>query len=145
MIKKIIYFMLLAVITTSAVYAQSVKEKQVATAVESLRKAMVDADSISLDRLTTNDLSYGHSGGQIQDKATFLHSITSGQSDFVTIDLTNQTIQIHGNTAIVRHILTANTNDNNKPGTVKLGVLTVWVKDHHHWILLARQAVRPLQ
>ena len=62
--------------------------------------------------------------------------------DFVTIDLTEQTISISGKTAMVRHTLTAKTNDNNKPGDVQLKVLLVWQKKGGHWKLLARQAVK---
>ena len=123
--------------------AQTKSEKAVAATVENFRMALINPDSTTLSKLVTDDLTYGHSSGKIEDKKTFMNTLLTGQSDFVTIDLTDQTIIVHGKTAIVRHILSAATNDNNKPGTVKLAVLTVWVKEHHQWRLLARQAVRP--
>jgi ketosteroid isomerase-like protein len=122
--------------------AQSKEETAVAAAVESLRKAMIDPSKATLDKLTFDELSYGHSSGKVQDKAAFMEALTSGASDFVSIDLTEQTIKVVGNTAIVRHILSANTNDGGKPGTVKLGILTIWQKQHGEWKLLARQAVK---
>lgn len=123
-------------------FTQSKDETQVAQAVEALRKAMVDPTPASLNALLTDELSYGHSNGLIQDKKAFMEALLSGQSDFVSIELTDQTIKIHGKTAIVRHILTGVTNDNNKPGNVRLAVLTVWVKEQGRWKLIARQAVR---
>lgn len=123
--------------------AQTKSEKAVAATVENFRMALINPDSAKLSKLVTDDLTYGHSSGKIEDKKTFMHTLLTGQSDFVTVDLTDQTIIVHGKTAIVRHILSAATNDNNKPGTVKLAVLTVWAKEHHQWRLLARQAVRP--
>lgn len=125
--------------------AQTKTEKEVAATAEHFRQALINPDSAALSKLVTDDLTYGHSSGKIEDKKTFMNTLLTGQSDFVTIDLTDQTIIVHGKTAIVRHILSASTNDNNKPGTVKLAVLTVWVKEHHQWRLLARQAVRPAQ
>ena len=122
--------------------AQSKDETAVASAVESLRKAMIDPDKATLDKLTCDELSYGHSSGKVQDKAAFIDALTSGASDFVSIDLAEQTIKVVGNTAIVRHTLSANTNDGGKPGTVKLGILTIWQKQHGEWKLLARQAVK---
>lgn len=122
--------------------AQSGKENAVARTVESLRKAMIEADSAALDALIHPTLSYGHSGGKVENKASFIRSLTSGASDFVTIDLSDQTIQVVDRTAIVRHVLSAQTNDNGKPGTVKLSILTVWEKEGFKWKLLARQAVR---
>jgi hypothetical protein len=128
-----------------AVRAQSKEEKGVGQVVEALRRAMIDPDKGKLEAMTADELSYGHSSGVVQSKAQFIESLMSGASDFVTIDLTDQTIVFKGKTAVVRHLLTAKTNDNGKPGAVRLLVLLVWVRDHHHWKLLARQAVRPPQ
>ncbi len=124
------------------VNAQSKTEKQVAAVVEQLRKAMVNADKTALESLAAEQLSYGHSGGHIDDKKEFVAKLTGGGSDFVTIDLTEQTVSVTGKTAIVRHILTAKTNDNGKPAEVHLRVLLVWQKQGSQWKLLARQAVK---
>ena len=104
-------------------FAQTKEEKEVATTVETLRAAMVNADSVALTQILSDKLSYGHSGGKVQTKTEFIHSLTSGESDFVTIALSDQTIEIFDHTAIVRHILSATTNDNGKPGNVKLSIL----------------------
>ena len=141
MIKNTIALFVLVCIACCS-YAQSKGEQAVSSAVESLRKAMVDGDSVQLDKITDAELTYGHSGGNVQSKAAFIHSFTSGQSDFVTIDLTGQTIQLYGNTAVVRHTLSASTNDGGKPGTVKISVMTVWQKHKKDWKLIARQAVK---
>jgi ketosteroid isomerase-like protein len=103
---------------------------------------MVDADSVMLDKLTSPQLSYGHSGGAIDDKTVFVQKIVSGKSDFVTMEFPGQTISISKNIAIVRHKLNAVTNDSGKPGEVHLNVLLVWQKLHGQWKLLARQAVK---
>ena len=123
--------------------AQNKKETAVAKAVEDLKNAMISADSAKLVSLVADDLSYGHSGGKIEDKATFIQTLVSGHSDFVTIELTEQKIKLYGNTAVVRHILNAVTNDNGKPGSVKLSILTVWNTQKGKWKMVARQAVRP--
>jgi ketosteroid isomerase-like protein len=127
--------------TSSFVQAQSKQQTAVANAVEKLRQAMVDADQATLESSAADKLSYGHSGGHIDDKKEFVDKIASGKSDFVTIDLTEQTISISGKTAIVRHILTAKTNDGGKPADVRLRVILVWQKKAGKWLLLARQAV----
>ena len=125
-----------------ATNAQSKQETAVANAVEQLRKAMVAADSVMLDNLTMDELSYGHSGGHVDDKKEFIQKITSGKSDFISINLSEQTITLSGKTAVVRHKLNAFTNDNGKPGEVHLLVLLVWQKTDGKWKLLARQAVK---
>ena len=135
--------MVAGLIMANSVIAQNKKEAAVAKAVEDLKNAMISADSAKLVSLVGDDLSYGHSGGKIEDRATFIQTLVSGHSDFVTIELTEQNIKLYGNTAVVRHILNAVTNDNGKPGSVKLSVLTVWNKQKGKWKMVARQAVRP--
>lgn len=125
-----------------AAHAQTKQEKAVANAVEQLRKAMVDADSVMLDKLVSPKLSYGHSGGALDDKTVFVQKIVSGKSDFVTLEFAGQTISVSKNTAIVRHKLNAVTNDSGKPGEVHLSVLLIWQKLQGEWKLLARQAVK---
>ena len=122
--------------------AQTKDEKAVADAVEQLRNAMVNADKASLEKLTEEKLSYGHSSGAIDDKKQFVDKLVSGSSDFVSIDLSEQTISVSDKGAIVRHTLKAKTNDGGRPGEVHIKVLLIWQKGKSGWKLLARQAVR---
>jgi len=117
---------------------------EVSDAVETLRKAMISADGALLDQLASEELTYGHSGGQMQNKQEFMFSFTNGDSVFTDIEISNQSIRVIGNTAIVRHTLSASTNDKGKgPGSVKISILLVWIKnDEQAWQLVARQAVR---
>ncbi len=115
----------------------------VEAAAEKLRLAMIDPTSAALNALVADDLSYGHSGGKVDTKTSFIADLMSGASDFVTITITDQTIKVVGSNAIVRHTLSADTNDGGKPGKVALKILGVWQKQGGDWKLLARQAVRP--
>ncbi len=122
--------------------AQTKDEKAVAAAVETLKKAMIDADKTTLETIADNALTYGHSSGKVEDKKAFVENIVNGNSDFVTIELKDQTIQVAEKTAIVRHVLDATTNDKGKAGAVHISVLTVWIKKGSDWKLFARQAVK---
>ena len=139
---KLMGLLLMANLTTMTVLAQTKDETAVAAAVETLRKAMVDGDRTALEKIAAAELTYGHSSGKLEDKAAFVEAIASGKSDFVTIDLTEQTIAVAGDVAIVRHKLAADTNDGGKPGKVNLAIMTVWKKTGKAWKLLARQAVK---
>ena len=138
-----VFSLSLLIFMTNIGFSQSKETVAVQNAVEQLKKAMIDADKAALEKLTADDLSYGHSSGKIETKAEFVESLVSGKSDFLTMDLANQTVKVSGNTAIVRHNLSGNINDSGNPGTVKLLVMLVWVKQGKQWRLLGRQAVRP--
>jgi hypothetical protein len=127
---------------TSMLNGQNKNERTLTLAIEQFRKAMIDADIPSLEKLVSDNVSYGHSSGAVDDKKEFLEKLRSGRSDFVTLELTDQTIRISGRAGIVRHKLHAKTNDSGKAGVVNLLVLLVWQREGGGWKLLARQAVK---
>lgn len=142
MIKKLIFAMSFLVAIT--VFGQKKNDTQSVTdAAEKLRSAMISGEKSALESLIVPELTYGHSGGHIDDAKEFVEKLVSKKSDFLTIDITNQNIQIVGNTAIVRHHFYATTADLGKePGDVTLDILLVWTKVKNEWKLLARQAVK---
>lgn len=117
-------------------------EIAVASRVETLRQAMIDADGSKLKELTSSGLSYGHSDGHFENQTVFIGNIVSGASDFVTIEFQNQTIEIIGNVAIVRHNLAAHTKDVGVDKDIKIGIMLVWQKQNKQWFLIARQAFK---
>ncbi|MDX1936561.1 MAG: nuclear transport factor 2 family protein [Flavihumibacter sp.] len=140
---KVIMLSMISSMTLLNVTAQTKQETKVLAATEQLRMAMVDGDAVVLEKLAAEQLSYGHSGGHIDDKREFVEKIASGASDFVSIDISEQTVFVSGNTAIVRHILNGKTNDKGKaPAEIHLRILLVWQKQGKEWKLLARQAVK---
>jgi ketosteroid isomerase-like protein len=139
--KKPLFFSIF-ILTSFFSFAQKNKIQKVEHATNKLIQAMISGDSLELASIVADKLSYGHSGGHVEGKKEFIDKIVSGRSDFVTIDIAEQTIEITGNVAVVRHLFNANTNDNGKPGVVKLKVLLVFKKENGNWKLLARQAVK---
>ena len=123
-------------------FAQSKDETRVAARVLELRSAMIDADGKALRALTSEKLSYGHSSGLVEGKESFVRKIVTGESDFVNMELNEQTVTVSGNTAIVRHRLDADVRDGGKPARIRLHVVLVWQRQGGDWVLLARQAVK---
>jgi ketosteroid isomerase-like protein len=142
-VKKILTTVLLSSILITA-GAQSKDEKAITAAVETFRKGIVDADRNLLESIAAPELVYGHSNGKVQDKAAFVDEIVSNNPfDYVTVDLTEQTIKIAGNTAVVRHTFSAETkNTAGTAGKIFIGNMLIWQKQHGKWLLLARQAYR---
>jgi ketosteroid isomerase-like protein len=125
--------------------AQKKKIEPVASVVAALVKAMETGDRTALEKLASDHLSYGHSGGHVENKVEFVEAIASGTSDFLTIDISKQSIDITGKNAIVRHQLDAKTMDKGKPGEAHLNVLYVFRKENGEWKMLARQAAKILK
>jgi hypothetical protein len=142
--RKTLLFTLVAFCSLLSVnsIAQSKDEGAIGKAVEQMRLLMINPDKAKLEALAADQLTYGHSTGKVENKAAFVEALISGTSDFVSINLTDQTITVVDNTALVRHNLSADTLNDGKPGQAHLGVLLVWIKQKGNWQLLARQAVK---
>lgn len=123
--------------------AQTSDAAAVAEAVAALTKAMLTPDKARLEALTADQLSYGHSSGKVEDKATFVDVVASKKTVYKSIELSNQTIVIAGNDAIVRHAWESESGSGDGKWNVsKIGVLQVWQKQASGWRLLARQAFK---
>jgi ketosteroid isomerase-like protein len=136
------YFISMLLLSVALSSVGQNKENAVATAVESFRKAVVDADGAGLNALLATDLSYGHSDGRVEGKQELIDKLKDGRYDFINMELTEQTIKISGDIAVVRNKLDGKTADEGKPGEAHLYVLMVWQKTKGGWCLLARQAVK---
>ena len=115
----------------------------VTQAVEALRKAILAGDGEALDKLSADELSYGHGSGEVQNKSEFIEQLTCGTSGWTEITLSDQTVDVIENVAVVRHIFRG-TSRNPPDGIVhkKIHVLTVWIERQGQWKMLARQAQR---
>lgn len=118
------------------------EEAAVKEAVDAFNQAMINPDTETFSSLVSEGLSYGHSGGVVQNKAEFLDDIVNGTFKFLTPANEDQSIEIVGNNAIVRHIFTSEITNKGVPGELRIGNLQVWVKEDGKWKLLARQAYK---
>ena len=143
--KKIFLVSLFLLSIQTISFSQSADEKAVASTIEKLRVAIIEANEPELNKLTSPLLTYGHSNGLLEDKKEFIRALTSQESKFTKIDLSDQTIAVSGDVAIVRHKLMGDTHNKGKdPANVKLSVFMVFQKVKGNWILLGRQAVKLL-
>jgi len=142
---------LLILLAGASLFAQDKKESKTEkkAAVEKSVAALNDAifihkDSVVLQKLLDENVTYGHSSGKIETKAVMIHNAVSNTMVYNGFVADSNTIVLHGNTAIVRHILKAKTVDKGVAGVLYLGILQVWVMDKktNEWTLVTRQAVK---
>ena len=117
-------------------------EKDIETSIETLNKAMISQDKSMLEKLTAEDLSYGHSTGVVQNKSEFIKDVLSGPVKFFQIDNANQMITVTDNTATVRNICSIKGTRDGSALDLKIGILMIWIKKGDGWKLLARQGYK---
>lgn len=142
-----ISLVMLTILMTTVFSEGSAQDKDASQAVEMATKSLIEAmlkpNEQVLNKLTSDKLSYGHSSGNIETKEQFVQTLISGASVFEEIQTTEQTVDVQDNTAIVRHTLSAKTNDPGKgPSNIRLGIMLIWVKSNDGWQLFGRQAFK---
>ena len=117
-------------------------KKDVESSVDALNKAMISQDKQVLEKLTMEELSYGHSTGVVENKSTFVKNVLSGAVKFSQIDNADQTEDLAGDNAIVRTICSIKGTRDGAPLDLKIGILMIWKKSGSDWKLLARQGYK---
>jgi len=122
--------------------AESAEDASVGQAVEALRKALLTADRGQLEKLSADQLSYGHSDGRVQTKAQFVDGVMTSKAVIKSIAFPELSVAVVGNAAIARHLFEAEMETDGKPNSVRIGALQVWQKQDGNWKLLARQGFK---
>ena len=116
----------------------------IARNLEAFRNAQATSNAATLTALSAPELSYSHSDGRIEDRATFVANATSGKSTFLSLAYRNPSIRVVGDTAIVRFNWVGEQQalaDGSKTAT-NLHILMVWQKQRDEWKLLARGSTK---
>ncbi|SEF45727.1 nuclear transport factor 2 family protein [Algoriphagus boritolerans] len=128
---------------TNLAFSQS--EKEVDEVLQKMRTALLTEDAATLRKLTSENLSYGHSAGTIENQEEFVAVFEAKNSDYQFWEVSDQTIAFHGkDLAIVRQNVKAEilSKLNGTTNSLNMGLMMIWVKERGEWKLLARQSFR---
>src|SRR5262245_65431887 len=129
------------------------QEKKVSNGVEqAVRKleqqwedALLKSDVAALDKIYDDSLSYTHSSGTVDNKATYIGNIKSGASKYESMKRDDIKVRVYGNTALVScHWVVHVLSRGNKIDT-DARYLHVYVKQTDGWKMVAHQATRITQ
>ena len=125
-------------------FAASADEEAVAKNVEAFRKAQIAQDSEVLAALCAAELSYSHSDGRVEDKATFIANATNGKSKTLSLQYQDVSVRVVGPAAIVRfHWLgESEAVADGKKSSTNLHILMNWQKQGGDWKLLTRASTK---
>ena len=125
-------------------FAASPDDEAVAKNVEAFRAAQAAANAEALAALTAAELSYSHSDGRVEDKATFIANATNGKSKWLSLEYRDPKIRIVGPAAIVRFNWVGEQEAvaDGKKSATNLHILMNWQKQGDDWKLLSRAATK---
>jgi ketosteroid isomerase-like protein len=122
--------------------AQAADDAALNDAVEALRKAVFEKDKAALDKLTAEQLSYGHSSAVVQNKAEFIDGVMNRKATVKSLTFPELKVTMAGGNAIARHRYVSESEQDGKTTNVDIGILGVWTKQDGGWKLLARQGYK---
>ena len=119
-------------------------EDAVAKNVEAFRAAQAAQDAKTLEGLCAPELSYSHSDGRIEDKATFVANATNGKSKVLSLAYQDVNVRVVGTAAIVRFhwVGEAESVADGKKSSTNLHILMNWQKQGSDWKLLSRASTK---
>jgi len=106
-------------------------------------KALV-AKSADLSSFLDARLSYGHSGGWLENKQEMLEHISNGTMVYHEFPEDSIVADMQHEIGYVRFVTTLKASMRGQQAILRLKVLEVWRKEDNNWVLYARQAVRAL-
>jgi len=119
-------------------------EDAVAKNLEAFRTAQAASNAEGLASLCAAELSYSHSSGVVEDKATFIANATNGKSKWLSLVYEDPKIRVVGPAAIVRfHWLgEQEAVADGKKSSTNLHILMNWQKQGADWKLLSRASTK---
>lgn len=121
--------------------SQNKKEKTLLSQVSKLDSMMQNNDSKVLD-LFSDDVSFGHSNGWIQNKEDFKKDFESGKVKYQSVKQTDlKEFRIKNKFANIRRIIAVKGLYKNEIFEMKLSVLEFWILKNGKWKLRGRQSV----
>jgi ketosteroid isomerase-like protein len=120
------------------------EEDVVAKNVDAFRAAQVAANAEILAALCAAELSYSHSDGRVEDKATFIANATSGKSKWLSLQYQDTKVRVVGDAAIVRFHWVGESEAvaDGKKSATNLHILMNWQKQGADWKLLSRASTK---
>jgi len=106
------------------------------------RKALLSRDSMVLESILSEDVTYGHTNALMQSKQSLITSVMRGEQDYRKIDIVSMSTRVYENTALVNLQSNVSLVYHGKEMTLGMDSLFVWVNQNGIWKLVARQSVK---
>ncbi len=105
-------------------------------------EAMVRAELPALKLLLAEDLTYTHTNGKTDSKASFLSMIESGSLKYEAIEMTSSNVRMYGNTGVITGRVMMRVLYYGMSMPLAISFIEVQFKSEGRWQLVAWQSTR---
>lgn len=112
-------------------------------AMESARcAAMIAGDGSQLREMLSDDATWVHSSGQVDDRDGFVGKIENGASRYLTIERSETTVRLAGDAAIASGVATMEALANGQSRSLRNRYVNVWMLRNGQPILVSAQSTK---
>ena len=105
-------------------------------------QAQVSSNRAELERLIADDYVLHNSGGQRQDKTSFIADQIAPGYKLEPFEVTEKVEKVMGDAAILGGVARAKGTSGGEPYDVKLRFIDIWAKRGGKWVVVMSQATR---
>ena len=108
-------------------------------------QAVLQRDTAALEQLLADELIYTHSTGRVDSKARFIHSIESGDLNYLAMNHSNLDARVYGDVAVLTGrsaVRVKSPHTGNQIVDLDLRFLNVYAKRKGQWQQVAWQSTR---
>jgi Domain of unknown function (DUF4440) len=139
---RLLWFALLCVAATARADPRPSTEQTLIAADTARVAAMVTGDWAALELALADDLTYGHSGGQVQGKREFIDDLRNGVRRYRAAKSTGTAARNYGCAGVVTGTSNLEVEYQGQPLSLALHYTATYAQDHGRWVLVAYQSVK---
>ena len=126
-------------VNTSVTTAATSAEDEIKNLEEMRNQAVLHGDVAALDRMTSDDYTFITLRGEMRTKSDILKGFASGSFHYESRQISDLTVRIYGDTAVVTGRSVQKGTENGKDYGGDYWFTRVYVKQKDHWLTVALQ------
>lgn len=133
-------------VIASPVAAKPDAAEDVLAAEHARAEAIIHKDFATLEKYLGDDLTYCHASAHVDDRASFLKTVKSGELNYLKVESKDPKVRVFGNTAVITgQFLVQTSGADGKPRDPDHSFVTmIYAKRDGRWQLINYQATRPV-
>jgi len=136
---------LLCTLTASIAQHSADADLAVLAAEKARTTALVQGDTVTLEKLLADDLTYVHASGKVDTKASFLEGIKSGELHYIAWEPKSMHVRVVGQTGVLNGEYAVRVRDRRvqaEPFDINVFILSVYARRDGRWQQIAWQSTK---
>ena len=141
-----ILLLLTFIVLSSQSMAQNESYKEIENHILELEgkrcQAMIEVDTVILDSILADELTYTHTNGWLQTKEELMSTLESGELNYTSAITNDVVVRTYETSAVVTGTASMKVESQEKEYSLRISFIDVYVKKNGSWQMVAWQSTR---